>query len=77
MGSDWAIAITGVAGPGGGSPEKPVGTVEIAITGPADAEVESRRFQYPGDRERVRWISGQFALEMLRRRLVGLGSLEL
>ncbi len=77
LGADYAIAITGVAGPGGGSPDKPVGTVDIAIAGPGDGEVEARRFRYPGDRERIRWISSQFALEMLRRRLARLPSLEL
>jgi nicotinamide-nucleotide amidase len=77
LGADYAIAITGVAGPGGGSPEKPVGTVEIAIAGPGDGEVEAMRIRYPGDRERIRWISSQFALEMLRRRLAGLGRLSL
>lgn len=72
LGADYAIAITGVAGPGGGSSDKPVGTVEIAIAGPAQGEVEARRIRYPGDRERIRWMSSQFALEMLRRKLAGL-----
>lgn len=77
LGADYALALTGVAGPGGGSPEKPVGTVEIALAGPGDGEIESRRIRYPGDRERIRWIASQIALEMLRRRLAGLRRLEL
>lgn len=67
-GSDWALAITGVAGPGGGSDEKPVGTVHLALAGPGgELDCELRRF--PGDRERVRWQASQLALEMLRQRL--------
>lgn len=73
--TDWGIGITGVAGPGGGSEAKPVGTVHLAVAGPADGEVEHRRLRFPGDRERIRWQSSQFALEMLRRRLLGLPAL--
>jgi len=66
--SDYGIGVTGVAGPGGGSEAKPVGTVHIAVAGPHG--VEHRRVRFPGDRERVRWQSAQLALEMLRRRLL-------
>jgi nicotinamide-nucleotide amidase len=71
VGSDYAIAVTGVAGPGGGSDEKPVGTVHIGLAGPGEAaaEIEHRRVQFPGDREAIRRMTSQFALEMLRRRL--------
>jgi nicotinamide-nucleotide amidase len=74
--ADWAIAVTGVAGPGGGSEEKPVGTVHLAVAGPGEDEaaVEHRRVRFPGDRRRVRELSAQLGLEMLRRRLAGLPS---
>ena len=61
------IGITGIAGPSGGTPEKPVGLVFIGLADERGTEV--REFRFPGDRERVRLLSSQFALEMLRRRL--------
>lgn len=61
------VGITGVAGPGGGTEEKPVGMVFIAVAD--DRGTEVREFRFPGDRERVRLLSSQFALEMLRRRI--------
>lgn len=63
------IAITGIAGPDGGSPEKPVGTVFVAVATPAGVEV--RRFRFPGGRGAVKWQSAQAALNMLRRALSG------
>ncbi len=68
LGSDYGIAITGVAGPGGGSEAKPVGTVHVAVAGPED--LLHRRVRFPGDRRRVRWQSSQLALELLRRLLL-------
>ncbi|MEO8620610.1 MAG: competence/damage-inducible protein A [bacterium] len=65
---DVALAITGIAGPGGGSEEKPVGTVWIALDYRGD--VQSRRFVMVGDRAEVRHRSAQAALEMLRRKLL-------
>jgi nicotinamide-nucleotide amidase len=67
----YGVAITGVAGPGGGSDEKPVGTVHLVLAG-EDPEpfAEHRRVRLPGDRERVRWQAAQLALEMVRRRLL-------
>ncbi|HUZ45033.1 MAG TPA: competence/damage-inducible protein A [Terriglobia bacterium] len=61
------IGITGIAGPSGGTPGKPVGLVFIGLADERGTEV--REFRFPGDRERVRLLSSQFALEMLRRRL--------
>lgn len=66
--SDYGIGITGVAGPGGGSEAKPVGTVHVALAGPRG--VEHKRIRFPGDRERVRMQSAQLALDLLRRRLL-------
>lgn len=72
VGASFGVAITGVAGPGGGSAEKPVGTVHLALAGPGDDEVEHRKVRFPGDRARVRAQSAQLALELLRRRLKAL-----
>jgi nicotinamide-nucleotide amidase len=69
LGADWAVAITGVAGPGGGSDEKPVGTVDLAWAGP-DGETVHRRRRFLGDRDRIRRLSALTALEWLRRRLL-------
>ena len=63
-----ALAITGIAGPGGGSEAKPVGTVWIALD--MGGEVESRRYMMVGDRGEVRHRSAQAAMEMLRRRIL-------
>jgi len=67
------VGITGVAGPDGGSPEKPVGLVYVAIDGPAGTTL--RKNLLPGGRERVRYQATQIALEMLRRGLLGLSPL--
>jgi nicotinamide-nucleotide amidase len=64
-GSTLAVGITGVAGPGGGTPEKPVGIVHIALTDGGTPREHGIRF--PGDRERVRWQASQTALDMVRR----------
>lgn len=77
LGSDWGVGITGVAGPGGGSEEKPVGTVHVAIAGPGDtSDTKHRKLRLPGDRDRIRRFSAQIALEMLRRRLLVTGTNE-
>ena len=60
------IAITGVAGPAGGTPEKPVGLVWIAVD---ISGARARRFQMIGDRAEIRQRAAQAALEMLRRAL--------
>jgi nicotinamide-nucleotide amidase len=66
--SDYALATTGVAGPTGGSPEKPVGTVYIALA--ASGETIAKKFLFPTDRETFKQIATQAALELLRRRLI-------
>jgi len=71
--ADIGVAITGIAGPGGGTPEKPVGLVFIALSGAAGDRV--RRVHFPSDRDRVRYQSTQSALEMIRRGLLGLSPL--
>jgi nicotinamide-nucleotide amidase len=69
-GASLAVGITGIAGPDGGTPEKPVGLVFVALSGAAGDRV--RRAQFPGERERVRFQATQLALEMIRRGLLGL-----
>ena len=61
--ADYAVAVSGVAGPGGGSPEKPVGTVWIAW-GDGD-EIQAERFLFAGDREAVRGQTTDTALTRL------------
>ncbi len=70
--TDYALAVTGVAGPDGGSDSKPVGTVHIALAG-RSGSLRHHQGLFPGDRERIRQQSSQWALELLRRRLLGLG----
>jgi len=69
-GVDVAVAITGIAGPGGGSADKPVGLVFLAMEGVLGEKL--RRCLFPGDRHRVRFQAAQGALDMLRRGLLGL-----
>jgi len=64
----FGIGITGVAGPTGGTPEKPVGLVFIAISGENETEALERRF--PGDRERIRLWASFMAMDLLRRKLM-------
>jgi nicotinamide-nucleotide amidase len=69
FGSTWGIGITGIAGPAGGTPEKPVGTVHIAVAGP-DAE-EHRKLVWQSPRAIVKWFSTQNALDLVRRMMLG------
>ncbi|GMU66499.1 MAG: CinA-like protein [Acidobacteriota bacterium] len=71
FGTDFGVGVTGVAGPTGGTPEKPVGTVHLAVAAPAGTR--HRPLRLLGDRERVRWQATQAALEMVRRSLLELG----
>ena len=69
-GSTYALSVTGVAGPDGGSESKPVGSIYIAVADDAGVHTEHRRFL--GDRQRIRLFTVQMALDLLRRRLTGL-----
>ncbi len=74
--ADYALAVSGVAGPGGGSATKPVGTVCLCLAriNPADRQdslYTTRTFQFPGDREMVRDRSAKMALTLLRYQLLG------
>lgn len=62
--ADWSVAVTGIAGPGGAVPGKPVGTVWLALAGPARAP-EARRLQLDGDRTAVRRQTVSAALDAL------------
>ena len=66
-GATWGIGITGIAGPSGGTPEKPVGTVHLALAGPAGTTAVARTYRW--DRERVRQAAAFEALDLLRRAL--------
>ncbi len=67
-GADYALALTGYAGPDGGTEEDPVGTVYLGLAGPD--VVKSKRVKFPGDRELVRSRCAQAALDWLRRSLL-------
>ncbi len=67
--SHCALAITGIAGPDGGTPTKPVGTVFVGVA--VGDEVTAHRFHFAGDRTAIKWQAAQAALDLLRRRLLG------
>jgi nicotinamide-nucleotide amidase len=64
VGSTFGVGITGVAGPGGGSEEKPVGSVHVALS--YAGGVKERGVRFPGDRESIRWQASQAALDLVR-----------
>jgi nicotinamide-nucleotide amidase len=65
LGVDVAVSVTGVAGPGGGSEEKPVGLVYLHVVGPGGAL--ARKLDFPGDRETIRLRAAVAALHLVRR----------
>lgn len=67
FGSDWGVGITGIAGPSGGTEDKPVGLVHWAVAGPAGTVSEHRVF--PGDRAAIRTWAVNLSLDLLRRRM--------
>lgn len=67
LGADWGLSTTGIAGPSGGTEDKPVGMVWYAVAGPDGTE--AKRVQLPGDRAQVRQLSASVVLDALRRRL--------
>ena len=67
-GTTLGLGITGIAGPTGGSAEKPVGLVFHALASDSGTEIIKRNF--PGDRARIRWFASQQALDMVRRKLM-------
>lgn len=66
--TDYAISVTGIAGPDGGTAEKPVGLVYVGFAD--ESEVGSREITLPGDRYLIRWRASQYALDYLRRKLL-------
>ncbi len=66
--TDYALAVTGIAGPGGGTEEKPVGLVFIGYAD--ESETKSIKINLPGDRYLIRWRTSQAALDLLRRKIL-------
>ena len=67
-GTDWGVSITGIAGPDGGSKEKPIGLVYIAVVG--DNLEQVREMHFVGSRDAIRMLSAKSALDLLRLQLV-------
>jgi nicotinamide-nucleotide amidase len=77
-GADIAVATTGIAGPDGGTPDKPVGTVAVALAADGYGEdgAQSKMYRLWGNREWVKLLTSQVALDWVRRALLGLNPLE-
>jgi nicotinamide-nucleotide amidase len=69
LSADWALSVTGIAGPGGGTGDKPVGLVHVGVAGPGVAL--TRELRLHGDRDRVRQRAATIALHLLREALEG------
>jgi nicotinamide-nucleotide amidase len=69
FGADFGVATTGISGPGGGTPDKPVGLVHVALAREGDTHAE--HFVFPLDRSRHRLLAAQVALDWVRRALLG------
>ncbi|MCM2281339.1 MAG: CinA family protein [Bdellovibrionaceae bacterium] len=65
LSADWAVSITGIAGPSGGSADKPVGLVFFGISGPGVEEVVERRFHFQGERTKIQQAAADHALSWL------------
>jgi nicotinamide-nucleotide amidase len=63
-GTTFAAAVSGIAGPGGGTPDKPVGTVHVAVVGPT-GEPKHKTFVYPGARDQVRRLAAYWAMSLV------------
>jgi len=68
--SDIALAVTGIAGPDGGTEEKPVGTVFLAFSSRTDCT--AKKYTFTGSRERIRTVTAFTAMDWLRRHLLSL-----
>ncbi len=69
-GADYTLAVTGIAGPDGGTPQKPVGRVYIAVAD--EQETICQQFDWPGTRSQFKQRTSQMALNMLRKRVLGI-----
>jgi nicotinamide-nucleotide amidase len=69
LGAEWGLATTGYAGPDAGGPDRPVGTVILALAGPGVSVTREARF--PGQRTTIQDRAAQAALDLLRRGLLG------
>ena len=65
LGCDWSVSVTGIAGPGGGAPDKPVGTVCFAVVGPGFEDSVSKRFPADGGRQDIQRQAALFAFDFL------------
>ncbi|MCK5436628.1 MAG: nicotinamide-nucleotide amidohydrolase family protein, partial [Desulfobulbaceae bacterium] len=69
-GADICVSVTGIAGPEGGSPEKPVGTLYMGLSG--SEETKDFLFEFSGKRWQIQSMAAQTALDLVRRKLLGL-----